>query len=255
MGLFSFFQNKEKELSKRIDLGYQTEFHNHLLPNIDDGVESVEESIQIINILHGLGINRIITTPHIMSDFYKNTPQNIGDKLELVQKSIQDQNISVVLEAAAEYYLDEGFIEMLNKNKPFLFFGDGYVLFETSYMNESPFLTKVIFDLKNAGYKPILAHPERYTYFRGNMKMYESVYEKGIYFQLNMNSLTGYYAPEVKKIAEKLIDAEMVDFIGTDCHGMKHVPIITKAITMPYYEKLLQLNILNDKIPLTSHRK
>lgn len=240
MGLFSIFNRKLPAPSSPL----KVDMHSHLLPGIDDGSKSMAETIQLIVRLNELGFEKLYTTPHIMQDYYKNSPEIILPLLAQVQKELEKRQINVRIEAAAEYYLDEGFVKKLDSEK-LLTFGDNYLLVETSYMNKPRQLEEVFFKLKTKGYKPILAHPERYVYMYDDFSEYEKLYERGILFQLNINSLTGYYSPKAKQIAEKLIDQKMINFAGTDCHAERHLERFSDAIHLKHYHKLLDLDLLN----------
>lgn len=239
--LFSKASNSDSQ--PRVDM------HSHLIPGIDDGSESIEESIELIKRMVDLGYQKIITTPHIMGDFYKNTPEIISEGLETVRGALKKENVEVVIEAAAEYYLDEWFVEKLDRKDELLTFGGNYLLVETSYLNRPSNLFDIIFKIQSAGYKVVLAHPERYTYMYDDFSAYEKLYSKNIYFQLNLNSLSGYYSPMAKKISEKLIDKRMIQFIGTDCHGDRHLDCLeSKTRKSKYYSRLLKLPLLNDSV-------
>ena len=241
MSLLSFL-SKEKKL-----IPYGCDMHSHLIPGIDDGSDSVEESIIMIKGLLELGFDKFVCTPHIMSDFFKNNKETISIAFQELIKALEREKINIQLEFAAEYYLDEGFIQKL-ETKEILTFGDNYLLFETSYMNKPGNLREVIFEMLTSGYKPILAHPERYTYMFDDFSKYEELYNTGVLFQINMNSLTGYYSKASKKIAEKLIDNNMVDFLGSDCHKPRHVPIMKQAMLTKYYAKALASGLKNKSL-------
>lgn len=243
MSIFSFLKNKKTNTNF-----LQVDMHSHLIPGIDDGVTTLEESISIIKSLKTLGYDKAITTPHIMGDFFKNTPEIINTGLELVKNELKIQNINFELRAAAEYYLDEWFVEKIETDTPLLTLGDNYLLVETSYMNKPNNLHEIIFKIKSKGYKIILAHPERYTYMYNEFNSYKELYEKGILFQINLNSLSGYYSPAAKSIAEKLIENDMVDFVGTDCHGTRHIKHIEKSLTTKVFSKLNPSRILNNQL-------
>jgi tyrosine-protein phosphatase YwqE len=200
----------------------------------------------MISELHQLGYNKIITTPHIMGDFFKNTPEIILSGLENVKQSLKQENIPVQLTAAAEYYLDFDFEKKLDEEK-LLTFGENYVLFEVSYMNPPDNLHHIIFKMQTLGYKPVLAHPERYNFWHSEFEKYESFIEKGVLLQMNINSLTGYYSIPTKKIAEQLIDKNMISFLGTDCHHFGHVNLIKEVVYEPHLEKLIQSGLLLNK--------
>lgn len=221
------------------------DIHSHLLPGIDDGVKDLEQSIFVIKQLYELGYRKFITTPHVMSDFFPNTPSIIRKKLEEVQAELKFLEIPVQIEAAAEYYLDDYLVQMLDEEKEILTFGDGYFLFETSFINEPAYLMEVVFKLNAMGLKPVLAHPERYLYLHNDADLVNELLEKGVLFQINIMSLSGYYSSESKRFAEKLIDLDLVSFVGSDCHGMKHVDAITKTSTQKYFKKALNLKLLN----------
>ncbi len=243
--MFSFFL-KKKQVVEASDFVF-TDMHSHVLPGLDDGSENVEESISMLNRLVEMGYKKAILTPHIMGDAYKNTPDGIREKLHLLKS--HEQMPDIQLECAAEYYIDESLYHKLTTNQEILSFGKKkYVLIETSYINESSYLSHVCFELLSRGFTPILAHPERYTYMYHDFNRYIELFDRGLLFQLNLNSLVGYYSPTSKKIAEKLIDLKMVHFVGTDCHSIKQAEATAKAKQTKHYQKLRELPLLNNTI-------
>ncbi|MCH8317937.1 MAG: capsular biosynthesis protein [Bacteroidetes bacterium] len=220
--------------------------HSHILPGLDDGSGNPDQSIEMIKVLIGLGFKKLITTPHIMGDFYKNTPEIILSKLNELKEIIKERKIDIVLETAAEYYLDEWFIEKLKNEEKLLTFGDNYLLFEMSYLNEPIMLNEAIFLMRSAGYKPIIAHPERYTYLYSDFQKYKNLYEQEILIQLNTISLSGYYSKMAKKIAHKLIDNNMIHFVGSDLHSVKQAAPLISAMKTKYYRKALGLDLMNN---------
>ena len=199
--------------------------HSHFIPGIDDGATTIEDSVALIQGMANMGYKKIITTPHIMSDFYKNTPEIISEGLKKVRLALASAGVIIEIDIAAEYYLDFDF-ERKIENEKLLTFGNNYVLFEISYMNPPDNLEPIIFKMQTSGYRPVLAHPERYPFWHNTFEKYQQLKEKGVLLQLNINSLTGYYSPETKKIAKQLIDKEMVDFLGTDCHHLQHIELL-----------------------------
>lgn len=246
--MFSFFKKKKPAFSSAlVQNTLAVDMHSHLLPGIDDGAETIEESETLIQRFVDLGYKKAILTPHIMSDSYKNTPEGIREKLEILKPIAQKHGLEI--EAAAEYYIDEGLYQKLTDKKEILTFGaKKYALIETSYLNEASYLNHVVFELQSNGITPILAHPERYSYLYKNFDRYEEMVEKGLLFQINLNSLVGYYSPTAQKIAERLIDKKLVHFVGTDCHSVKHTHATEKAMQSKYFEKLLQLPLLNNSL-------
>jgi protein-tyrosine phosphatase len=229
------------------------DMHSHLLPGLDDGAETVEHSLDLLRALRGLGFRKLVMTPHIMGDFYKNTPEGIRAALKLLREAAAAAGLQdVALECAAEYYLDEFLGRKLADGTEMLTFGGDkrYLLFETSYMNEPLNLFDIIFEMKAQGYQPVLAHPERYTYLYGRFAEIEKMRrDYGVLLQVNLNSLAGYYSPAAKKVAEQLIDGELVDFVGTDTHHLRHTDTLAqRTLTQPYMEKLLRLPLLNNTL-------
>ncbi|WP_254846428.1 tyrosine-protein phosphatase [Hymenobacter sp. CRA2] len=223
--------------------------HSHLLPGLDDGAETVEQSVELLRKLQSFGYRKLIMTPHIMGDFYRNTPAGIRGALAQVQAAATAAGIEVELACAAEYYLDEALVRRLETGEELLSFGEKrYVLFETSYINEPFNLQEVVFGLQSAGYQPVLAHPERYTYLYGRFPDLEKIKANGALLQLNLNSLVGYYSSGAKRVAEKLIDSGMVDFVGTDTHNLKHTAALERVLQSDYLTKLLRLPLRNTEL-------
>ncbi len=243
MGLFSRFK-KNKRLTTPVDLSLvEVDMHSHFIPGIDDGAKTIEDSVEMISGMAELGYRKVITTPHIMSDYYKNTPEIILGGMENVKRALQKADVPIAMEAASEYYLDFDFERKLTEEK-LLTFGKNYLLFEISYMNPPDNLFHVIFKMQTMGYKPILAHPERYNFWHTDFQKYEDFVDKGILLQMNINSLSGYYSMGTKLIAEKLIEKKMISFIGTDCHHSGHIKLMKDVVYEPYLKQLVESGML-----------
>jgi tyrosine-protein phosphatase YwqE len=214
------------------------DMHSHLIPGIDDGAKTMEQSVEMIKKFASLGYKKIVTTPHVMSDFYRNTPEIILSGLENVRAELKKQHVDIEFFAAAEYYLDQEFVEKV-KTKEVLSFSGNHVLFELSFSAEQPNVNEAIFELISNGYQPILAHVERYSFYQNRIDRIKEIREKGTLLQMNINSLSGHYGPDVKKLAEKLIDLELIDVISSDCHRIDHLDTLEKTLTNPYLHKLL----------------
>jgi len=225
-----------------------TDIHSHLLPGLDDGVETFEQSEAIIRKFLALGYKKLITSPHVMSDTYRNTPAGITGKLGELRKYLAAKNIDIEIETAAEYYLDEEVFSMMEKKQPMLSFGKNYLLFETNFMTEPFNLKQFIFLASTNGYKPVLAHPERYIYLQNNIEKLEDLLQRGVLFQVNISSITGYYSREAQSTAMKLIDRGWVHFLGSDCHSQQHIALIGEAQKLKYFQKALSLPLLNNTL-------
>jgi len=238
MGFISKLFKKTPKLDP-IDLAVlNTDLHSHLIPGIDDGSKSLDESMAMIRKFSELGYKKVITTPHVMSDFYKNNPTTILGGLETVREAIKKEGLQIEIEAAAEYYLDQHFEELIAK-KEVLTFGDNHVLFELSFSTEQNRIKEVIFELLSSGYKPILAHVERYPFYFEEYEKIQNYIDRGCLMQLNINSLSGQYGPGVKKMAESLIDKDMIDVIGSDCHHLGHLELLDSVRTNPHLHKIV----------------
>lgn len=238
-----FTKKKDKFISPLL-----VDIHSHLLPGLDDGVKSVEESIYILRIMRDFGYKKVITTPHIMSDSYPNTPESILIKLEEVREAIIEHNIDIELEAAAEYYLDEKFLERITNSERLLTIGNNYLLFETSFLNKPFFLEEVIFKMNANGYQPVLAHPERYGYLQSNMKLVKKLKDMNLLFQLNLLSLTNYYSSEVRNFARELLKMDFIDFIGSDCHNALQANEILDKVTKKTVKRFNSEQIINNTL-------
>jgi len=221
--MLNWFSNKKKEELHSIDFSViKTDMHSHLIPGIDDGAPDLNSSIILIKELVSLGFKKIITTPHIMSDIYRNSPENISHGLQELKKEIVKQKIQVEIEAAAEYYVDFEFEQKIN-DKKLLTFGDNFILIELSFSQAPQNLFEIIFKLQLEGYKVVLAHPERYGFY--NKENYEELLNRGVLFQINLLSLIGYYSSQIQLKVEDLIANNQVSFVGSDCHNMRHAQL------------------------------
>jgi tyrosine-protein phosphatase YwqE len=237
MGLIGFFKQQTSN-KKALDISkIKVDMHSHLIPGIDDGAKNMDETIALLTKFESLGYSKIITTPHIKNPSYPNTSAIILSGLKEVRKEMEAVGITLTLEAAAEYYYDETFLEKV-KNHDVLTFGDNYVLFEFSFYHSPSFEEELFDELINAGYKPVIAHFERYLYFLGSIEKAVEWRKRGVNIQINLLSLTGHYGIEIKKQAEMLIDACEFDFVGTDCHRMEHLTLLEESLTLPQLEKL-----------------
>jgi tyrosine-protein phosphatase YwqE len=241
-----FFKKKEIPLHEFFPKGF-VDMHSHLLPGIDDGAKDLDTSIAMIQKMAANGIKNIITTPHVLGDVYPNTPKIIERALKEVRAALLERNITdITIDAAAEYMLDEQFSAILEKDK-LLTLKDNYVLVEMSYFNAPINLYELLFEIQLKGYKPVLAHPERYNFYHHDMKQYYKLKTAGCLFQLNLLTLTEHYGKQVQKTAEKLLQQNMYDFVGTDTHHEKHLQLLQKIGTTKNLKNLVPLFLNNAK--------
>ncbi len=223
----------------------EVDMHNHLLPGIDDGSADTAQSLKLIKGLNALGLHKFICTPHIMEDIHPNTKSTISKSCVELQKALQTEGNKTQIFAAAEHMIDHGLPHLIEKDNLCVMPG-GYVLIEMSYLSESQSLFQTILDIQNLGYKPILAHPERYNYFHYNFNMYKQIRDAGCFLQMNLLSICRYYSTEVKVAALTLIKSGMYDFVGTDLHHDRHLQALIEVVKRyPVRDLLKTCNILN----------
>ena len=242
--MFSFFKKKKKATAPCL----KVDIHSHLIPGIDDGSQSMDESLALLRGLEEIGYKKVITTPHIMLDAYKNNREIIMSGLHALRKVAKEEGITLEIDAAAEYYLDDGFLDLLEEGNMLSFSGD-HLLFETSYVAKPMQLEEMIFAIGSAGYKPVMAHPERYRYVKNPEKEYGRWKELGVMFQVNLNSFGGHYGQQAKEQALFLSKHGMIDLLGSDTHHKKHVSSLAKVIASEQYSEVFEHNtILNDTL-------
>jgi protein-tyrosine phosphatase len=241
-----FFNKKNIPLTNFFKNDF-VDIHSHLLPGIDDGAKDLNASIALIEKMSSYGIKSFITTPHILGDVYPNTPEIIKSKLQTVKNELLKRNITdISIDAAAEYMMDEQFSEMIEKDEKLLTLKDNHVLVEMSYFSPPINLYEVLFKLQLKGYKPVLAHPERYNFYHTDFKSYYKLKQAGCLFQLNLLSLTEHYGKDVRKISKTLLKENLYDFVGTDTHHQRHLEMLLKIGNKSNFKKIKHL-IENNK--------
>lgn len=243
MSLFSFLQPKRPKDPADLS-ALQVDIHSHLLPGIDDGAKTMDHTLGMLHKFAELGYQKLILTPHVMDGVYNNTPEIIRAKLEEVKAAAKAAGIPIELEASAEYYFDETLPELLRKGNLLPFHGN-HILFECSFRNEPVQLEEFLFELSTSGYQPIIAHFERYGYYHGSMDMARRLRDRGVWIQLNLNSLTGHYGPDVKKQGLRLIKEGLVDIAGSDCHRIEHLHLLEQHLGSDVFHQLLALPLRN----------
>ncbi len=223
------------------------DFHNHVLPGIDDGSKSMEDSMTMLRNFEALGLKKVIASPHSMADGYINSNEKILQLREEVRLEIKKNNINLEFDAAAEYYMDELFMEKLER-KDLLTIGNNYVLMELSYLSKPNNTGEVIYKMQISGYRLILAHPERYPYYyEDSFANYKNFKDRGVFFQINLGSLVGKYGAQAKYTAEKMIDENMVEFVSSDLHTVPQFQMLRDCLKSKHLEKILSSDILRNK--------
>lgn len=234
--MIHFFKQKPN-LCDLIPSNY-IDIHSHLLPGIDDGAVTIEDTKILIKGLEEIGFKKFITTPHVMSDVWKNTSIKINENLAATIHEIKVLNSNNGFKAAAEYMIDSEFRELFKKER-LLTLKENYILVEMSYLSPPIQLYDILYELQTAGYQPILAHPERYSFYHHSLNDYKKLKNIGCLFQLNMLSVTGYYGDNVAKVSNSLLKEGLIDFIGSDVHHIRHLEAMKRKIVLKNYEYLL----------------
>lgn len=244
--MFSIFRKKTNAVPLDFS-ALKVDMHSHLIPGIDDGAPDLDTALNLIKELQELGYKKIITTPHVMADLYPNTSETILSGLEKVRAAITEAGIEIEIDAAAEYLLDEGFEAKLNEDDLLTLPGNR-VLVEMSFVNPAPNLESLLFELQMKGYRPIMAHPERYQYYHNDFGKFERLIDRGCELQVNLLSLTGYYGAPIRKVAQNLLKANMVSFIGTDLHNEKHLEYMKQNLAAPLAQVLDKNDFKNQSL-------
>lgn len=221
------------------------DIHSHILPGLDDGSSDMETSLELVKALSDAGINQLICTPHIISDIYRNTPEKINAALTTLRSACKNTGLHTNITAAAEYMLDDRFMELLRAKEPLLTLSKKYILTELSYATMPNNLEQIAFEINISDYLPLMAHPGRYYYYHNNYDVYYRLKELGFFLQVNLLSLTGHYGKAVKKAAEFLFKNNLVDFVGSDVHHIGHVALLTNGRNRNIIQKCLGDKIYN----------
>ncbi len=243
--MFNFFKKKEF-FDAPVNLPFLTDMHSHILPGIDDGSPDIATSLMLIEQLYNLGIRKAIATPHIIGDLYRNNAATINNALQQVKLACAAAKINIEISAAAEYMLDDYFMDLLDKKIPLLTLHNNIILTEFSYTAAPPGAAQMFYHITNNGYIPLLAHPERYHYFQNNYDEYFMLEEIGYKLQVNLLSLVGYYGKAAARAGKFIIENNLADWVGTDMHHMRHANALTNTKNRILLQKLLQNKMYNN---------
>ncbi len=244
--MFNFFKTRNAIHHLPGTLPVTTDIHSHILPGIDDGSPDLNTSLKLIQGLYALGIRKSIATPHIIGDMYRNTPDTINTALEKVKVACKKAGIKMELSAAAEYMLDDYFMELLKKKSPLLTLHKNILLTEISYSTPPANLDLITSRIISEGYKPVLAHPERYFFYHRNYDQYYRLKEMGFHLQVNLLSLTGYYGSGVKKAAKFIMKNNLATLVGTDLHHQYHLTALSNPKNLSVIHRYLGNKVYND---------
>lgn len=226
------------------DLSFiHTDVHAHFLPGVDDGAKDLQTSIALLSGMMQMGYEKFIVTPHIKLRSFPNQAMQLKTQFFAWQTALQLHGITAITSLAAEYFLDDHFMELLEQDELLYFHSfseSGQVLIEFSFHQPPSMIRSRLQYIFDQGYIPVIAHPERYKYYHDQLQVYESFKEMGCLLQINLNSLTGYYGKEEKNMAIKLLQQGLIDYAGTDMHHLRHLEALRSLQHDPQVMEMLQ---------------
>jgi tyrosine-protein phosphatase YwqE len=227
---------------------WQVDIHSHLLPGVDDGVADWEQTLACLRQFAEWGIQKVVTTPHVSRDWYPNKVADLKRGQRTLQALAEEHHLPLTIEVAAEYMLDDFFPELLQSGEVLTFGGPHYLLVETGWAAAPFALESTLFRIQTHGYTPLLAHPERYSYYHDDEAGLARLREMGCLFQLNWMSLTGRYGRRVRKQAGLLLQRGWVDFIGSDLHRPTDLPTLEALFAADEYRLLRDQPLRNQSL-------
>jgi protein-tyrosine phosphatase len=248
--MFNFLKRKNNiDLPQHLPI--LVDMHSHILPGIDDGAPDIEAAVILAKGMYDLGIRKAIATPHIMGDMYRNNRETITIALDKLRAACTEAQIQIELAAAAEYMLDDYFMNILRSKSPLLTIHKNIILTEQSYAVQTGNLLEIAYEINMAGYKPIMAHPERYPFYYKDYDGYFKLKELGFLLQLNLLSLIGHYGKNAEKAAKFILKENLADLVGTDMHHIGHLGLFQKTENIEILHRNLEgrtFNTLDDLI-------
>ncbi len=235
--MLSLFKSKP-QLRQVLDTSY-IDIHSHILPGIDDGAKNNQDSELLLNGMIALGFKKSITTPHTIKNSWDNTKEKITTTTATLCIDFPEQSERLQLACASEYYLDDNFVTQF-QNEDLLTLKNKHVLVEMSYMSAPLQLYDILFELQLKGYTPVLAHPERYSFYHNSFENYMQLKKAGCLFQMNLLSSVGYYGDDVMQTANNLLKSDLIDFVGSDMHHKGHLDAFENKVRIPSIKKLQQ---------------
>ena len=235
------------------------DFHTHILPNIDDGSRSIEETFNLIQEAEQVGFEGIVLTSHYIENYYETDTPEREVWVNAIKENLQAKGIKTDLYLANEIYLSDNMMKLLEEGKASTINNSCYVLFEMPLNNEPLNLYDVIYSLQENKLIPVLAHPERYSFIQKEPELINDLIEKGCLMQANYGSILGKYGPRAEFIVRKFLENGMIHFLGTDVHRQNSIyPRIPEALkeieAIVGQEKLLELTTTNPKLALANKK-
>ena len=235
------------------------DIHTHILPNIDDGARSIEETFNLIKEAKNVGFEAIVSTSHYMEGYYETNAPEREVWLNAIYENLRTKNIDIKLYLGNEIYMSENMIKLLEEGKASTINDTSYVLFEMPLNAEPLNLYDVIYEMQQYKIVPILAHPERYTFVQQEPELVYDLIQKGVLMQANYGSIIGQYGEKAKIIVKKFFENNMIHLLGSDVHRQNTIypkipQILSELNDLIGEEKLKELTTTNPKLVLNNKR-
>jgi tyrosine-protein phosphatase YwqE len=242
---FSFLQRYRSSTAEISRFpSFLVDIHAHILPALDNGPSTVDESIALLQEMSRHGVRKIIATPHIMGDYYQNSVEAILQAQKQMRSELLRRCISLDLEVAAEYYLDVSFLSGLENKQPLLAIDNTYLLLETGIVGMPSFLDEAIELVQQRNLIPVLAHPERYHYLQQDFDKVHRLHRKGVLFQVNINSWQSAHSA-TRMLAERLVSEGLVSFVGSNVHNSRDWSQVREALRSKPFAQSVEKGLLN----------
>ena len=207
------------------------DIHCHILPGLDDGAQTIEESLKMVRIAQSEGIQKIIATPHHIEGSYHNAKEKIIRQVEILNEAIKEEEIPLEIFSGQEIFLTMDTAQHLKEERLLTLADSKYVLIEFPLMEIPRFAEHALYSIQLNGLIPVIAHPERIASVIEDPCILEPLINKGCLLQVNAMSLTGHFGRKVQATAEYLVKSNMVHLMGTDAHNdQSRTPKMTRAL-------------------------
>ena len=235
------------------------DFHSHIIPNIDDGSRSIEETFNLLKEAKEAGFESIILTSHYIENYYETNVPERDMWVKAISENLQNKGIDINLYLGNEIYMSDNMMQLLIDGKASTINNSCYVLFEMPLNVEPMNLYDVIYSLQENKLIPVLAHPERYKFIQKEPELVYDLIEKGVLMQANYGSILGQYGDKAEIIVRKFFESNMIHFLGSDVHRpntiYKRIPQALEEIEeIVGKQKLEELTTINPKLALENKR-
>lgn len=215
---------------RRFIFEYERDVHSHVLPGLDDGVRTMDEAVLVIRRMTATGLRHLTCTPHVAYPALMNSRRDIESMLVLLRARLAREGVNITVDAGAEYRMGEFMLGLLERDE-IIASGAGEVLVEHSFVAPSVYADEILFGVRAKGYVPVMAHPERYPFYAGEVvKCCEGLKALGCKVQVNLLSFSGFYGKEAMAGARKLYRSGLVDYYAGDIHNLRQEMLLEKLI-------------------------